>query len=57
MGQVESDEQEPNTVVTEFQKGYLLHNRLLRPSLVIVAKAPANTVTGSDTEDQKNTDE
>ena len=57
MGQVESDEQEPNTVVTEFQKGYLLHNRLLRPSLVIVAKAPANTVKGSGTEDQTNTEE
>ena len=57
MGQVESDEQEPNTVVTEFQKGYLLHNRLLRPSLVIVAKAPANTVTGSGAEDQTNTEE
>jgi molecular chaperone GrpE len=27
-------------VVTEFQKGYLLHDRLLRPSLVMVAKAP-----------------
>ena len=40
MGQIESAEQAPNTVVTEFQKGYLLHDRLLRPSLVIVAKAP-----------------
>ena len=40
MGQVESADQAPNTVVTEFQKGYLLHDRLLRPSLVIVAKAP-----------------
>jgi molecular chaperone GrpE len=41
MGQVESSEQAPNTVVTEFQKGYLLNERLLRPSLVMVAKAPA----------------
>jgi len=40
MGQLESAEQAPNTVVTEFQKGYLLHDRLLRPSLVMVAKAP-----------------
>ncbi|MGK2944239.1 MAG: nucleotide exchange factor GrpE [Desulfuromonadales bacterium] len=40
MGQIESAEQAPNTVVTEFQKGYLLHDRLLRPSLVMVAKAP-----------------
>lgn len=40
MGQVESAEQAPNTVVSEFQKGYMLHDRLLRPSLVMVAKAP-----------------
>ena len=40
MGQVESQDQAPNTVVSEFQKGYLLNDRLLRPSLVMVAKAP-----------------
>jgi len=40
MGQVESDDHPPNTVVSEFQKGYLLNDRLLRPSLVMVAKAP-----------------
>jgi len=50
MGQIESAEQAPNTVVTEFQKGYLLHDRLLRPSLVILAKAPTNETTDSDTE-------
>jgi molecular chaperone GrpE len=57
MGQVESAEQAPNTVVTEFQRGYLLHNRLLRPSLVMVAKAPTNTVTDSDTEGPTTTEE
>jgi molecular chaperone GrpE len=31
----------PNTVVTVVQKGYLLHNRLLRPAMVIVSSAPA----------------
>ncbi len=41
MGQVETDEYPPNTVSAEFQKGYLLHDRLLRPSLVMVAKPPA----------------
>jgi molecular chaperone GrpE len=50
MGQVESAEQAPNTVVTEFQKGYLLHDRLLRPSLVMVAKAPANAATNQKTD-------
>lgn len=30
----------PNTVVQVFQKGYRLHERLLRPALVVVSKAP-----------------
>jgi molecular chaperone GrpE len=38
MLQVETDDQEENTVVDEFQKGYLLHGRVLRPALVSVAK-------------------
>ena len=36
ISQVESD-QEPGTVVTVLQKGYLLHDRVLRPALVVVA--------------------
>ncbi len=51
MGQVESAEQAPNTVVTEFQRGYLLHDRLLRPSLVMVAKAPADPAAAPKAED------
>lgn len=31
----------PNTVINVFQKGYMLNGRLLRPAMVIVAKAPA----------------
>jgi molecular chaperone GrpE len=31
---------EPNTVVSVMQKGYSLHDRVLRPALVTVAKAP-----------------
>lgn len=42
MGQIESAEQAPNTVVQELQKGYLLNERLLRPALVMIAKAPAS---------------
>ncbi len=34
-------EQEANTVVSVLQKGYLLSDRVLRPALVIVAKAKA----------------
>lgn len=35
---VEADA-EPNTVVQVLQKGYLLHERVIRPALVIVSKA------------------
>ena len=38
IGMLESD-QEPNTVVSVMQKGYALHDRVLRPALVMVAKA------------------
>ncbi|MGB9079833.1 MAG: nucleotide exchange factor GrpE [Desulfuromonadaceae bacterium] len=37
MAQVPTDQYEPNTVVEEFQKGYMLKERLLRPSMVTVA--------------------
>jgi len=40
MAQVESADQEPNSVVAEFQKGYLMNDRLLRPAMVSVAIAP-----------------
>jgi molecular chaperone GrpE len=40
MAQVESAVHEPNAVVDEHQAGYRLHDRLLRPALVTVAKAP-----------------
>jgi molecular chaperone GrpE len=38
--QAVASEQPANTVVTVFQKGYRLHDRVLRPALVAVAKAP-----------------
>ena len=40
IGMIES-EQEPNTVVNVLQKGYLIADRVLRPALVMVAKARA----------------
>ncbi|MBI1910850.1 MAG: nucleotide exchange factor GrpE [Deltaproteobacteria bacterium] len=36
----EESEAEPDSVVKEFQKGYLLKGRLLRPAMVAVAKKP-----------------
>jgi molecular chaperone GrpE len=35
---MESDA-DPNTVIKVLQKGYLLHDRVIRPALVIVAKS------------------
>ena len=38
MLEVESDSKDPGTVIEEIQKGYMMKGRLLRPSLVGVAK-------------------
>lgn len=40
MSQVETADQPSNTIVQEFQRGYLLKERLIRPSMVSVAKNP-----------------
>jgi len=40
MCRIESADVSPNTVIEEFQKGYLLNERLLRPAMVSVAGAP-----------------
>lgn len=38
--QEERDDIEPDTVISEFQKGYLLNERLIRPSRVVLSKKP-----------------
>ncbi len=40
MAQQEHDDYEEDTVIEEYQKGYLLKERLLRPARVIVSKSP-----------------
>ncbi len=40
MMQEETADQAANTVLREMQKGYILHDRLLRPAMVVVTKAP-----------------
>ncbi len=40
MTMVPSPDQEPNSVLNVFQKGYTLHGRLVRPAMVVVSKAP-----------------
>jgi molecular chaperone GrpE len=51
VAQVESDTTEPNTVIEEFQKGYFLHDRILRPAMVTVAKEKSDQTEPSSTKD------
>jgi molecular chaperone GrpE len=39
MMQQEVEDQPANMVVQEMQKGYVMHDRLLRPAMVVVSKA------------------
>lgn len=41
--QEESANHPDNTVIAELQKGYMIHDRLLRPSMVVVSKSKATT--------------
>ena len=41
VGQVPDASKPPNTVIEVLEKGYQLHDRMLRPARVIVSKAPA----------------
>lgn len=41
MSSQETADFEPNTVMTVFQKGYVLNDRLIRPAMVVVSKAAA----------------
>ena len=40
--QEETDDCPKNTVINELQRGYMIHDRLLRPSMVVVAKPKDN---------------
>lgn len=45
MSMQETSEQAPNTVLQVLQKGYRLNDRVLRPAMVIVARAPEAPVS------------
>ena len=53
--QEESEDHPNNTVLKEFQKGYLLHDRLLRPSMVVVSKKKEKP--GAEDNDNSNASE
>ena len=50
MMEIEDDQKEPGTIIQEIQKGFMIKDRLLRPSLVGVSKKTSNNVE----KDEKN---
>ena len=42
MTMIEHPEKDPNTVIDVMQKGYTIKERLIRPAMVVVSKAPAS---------------
>ena len=51
VSQEASDEYPENTVLHELQKGYLLHDRLVRPSMVIVSTPTTKRDDGENSDD------
>ena len=54
MMEVEDDTKEPGTIVQEIQKGFMMKDRLLRPSLVGVSKKKVKEVEQEEQKDEKN---
>ena len=55
MMEIEDDQKEPGTIVQEVQKGFMIKDRLLRPSLVGVSKKTENKADKSE-ENSNNLD-
>ena len=53
MMEVEDENKEPGTIVQEIQKGYMMKDRLLRPSLVAVSKKPEKNEEKSEEKAKK----
>ena len=54
MMEIEDDTKEPGTIVQEIQKGFMMKDRLLRPSLVGVSKKKVKEVEQEKQKDEKN---
>ncbi len=50
----ETHEYPEGTIVRTFQKGYTLHNRVIRPALVSVAKKPSEKITSEEASSDEN---
>ena len=55
MMEIEDDQKEPGTIIQEIQKGFMMKDRLLRPSLVGVSKKTGNKEEKSE-ENKENLD-
>ena len=44
----------PNTVLTVYQKGYLLNDRLIRPAMVVVASADSGGAPDAGGDDDRS---
>ena len=55
MMEIEDDQKEPGTIIQEVQKGFMIKDRLLRPSLVGVSKKTENKDNKSE-ENKENLD-
>ena len=53
MLEIEDDKKEPGTIIQEIQKGFMMKDRLLRPSLVAVSKK-SEKKDDDDKQDKKN---
>lgn len=53
IGHVESEEVPENAVIEEFQRGYTLHDRVVRPSMVSVSKGKPEKVNESVAADEE----
>ncbi|MDA9723455.1 nucleotide exchange factor GrpE [Candidatus Pelagibacter sp.] len=54
MMEIEDNTKEPGTIVQEIQKGFMMKDRLLRPSLVGVSKKKLEKNEKEDQKDEKN---
>jgi len=55
MMEIDDDQKEPGTIIQEIQKGFMMKDRLLRPSLVGVSKKTTNKEEKSE-ENKENSD-
>jgi len=55
MMEIDDDQKEPGTIIQEIQKGFMMKDRLLRPSLVGVSKKTENKEEKSE-ENKENSD-